>query len=139
MKTSEILIEARDMISDPSKWIKQAFAYDLDGNVLNCGADGSAVCWCSMGAVQKATNGEHFPEWDAEFYLIKAVNQIEGDKTSVHDFNDENEHADVMQMFSVAIRIAKEDEAQSNTADSMLGKSKPWRVEQPTVIVKENQ
>ena len=50
----EILVKARELISDEDRWIKYEFALDKDTNVTNpCGNE--AYMWCLTGSINAAS------------------------------------------------------------------------------------
>jgi hypothetical protein len=58
--TKEILIKAREIISDEKNWTQGIEARDKDGNTVAY-FNPLAICFCSIGAVERAaflTNGD---------------------------------------------------------------------------------
>ncbi len=49
MNKKEIIEQAINLISDPNKWTKAAYARNSRGEPVKY----LAVCWCAMGAVEK--------------------------------------------------------------------------------------
>jgi hypothetical protein len=49
------LIEARDLISDPNRWVKGCAAVDADGIGVDA-LDKSAVQFCAVGAIDRVCN-----------------------------------------------------------------------------------
>jgi hypothetical protein len=62
MKTSQILMDALDIIDTPGKWTKHAFARKAPESDIVLGTTtfdmSEAVCFCSLGAVRKASNAK---------------------------------------------------------------------------------
>lgn len=88
----ETLIKAKEIISDPDKWIKDNY-YDPDRE----------GCYCSLGALGMAEDGHPSGfSFSLKYYLSEGL--PEG-LYSVADFNDDPEttHSDVMAMFDKAI------------------------------------
>ena len=115
MKTSTILKRAKKLISDPKRWTKNAFAKASDGNVISPESD-NAVCWCSMGAVRKASFGKsRYDQAKATLEMAAKRFRIVGVDRDVapipEDVNDHRDHATVMRMFDSAIRLAERQEA----------------------------
>lgn len=54
MKTSKVLLKAMDIIATPDKWTKGCFARDINQDSTSADYP-DAVCWCALGAIQKAT------------------------------------------------------------------------------------
>lgn len=112
MKTSTILKRAKKLISDPKRWTQHAFAKAANGNVIGPESD-NAVCWCSIGALRKASFGtgcygraEAMLEMAAKRFQIQIYRQTYPD-----DVNDQRDHATVLRMFDSAIRLAERQEA----------------------------
>lgn len=100
MKTSAVLLKAMDIIATPDKWTKGSFARDI--NQVSTSADEpDAVCWCALGAIQKATKNSKASA-DASLYLVSAV------ETIVPIFNDYSSttHDEVMEKFMTAAFLA---------------------------------
>lgn len=113
MTPKEILVCARELLSDPNKWTKKTMARDATGKHVSA-KDDSAVCWCMAGAIEKCD--DHFTKgyawqirgselsraWDA---LLK-VGVVSGEpiKAGV-EFNDDPEttHEMLMRRFDAAI------------------------------------
>lgn len=103
MKPSEILKAAKAVIENPDKWTQGAFARDTQGNRLPGGYGDEATCFCSLGAVEKATQLDWYDTPDIVVYLEEAIDD------QVAHFNDSASHADVMQMFDKAITLAESE------------------------------
>lgn len=52
-RTSEILIEALNILSSPAKWTQGAMARDADSVTISA-INPDAICWCLDGALYKA-------------------------------------------------------------------------------------
>lgn len=108
MKTSEILIAARDLIADPARWTQYASARDAEGKYVECD-DEKAVCWCAMGALKHVCPLGRFIRTDR--WLDRAGKELFG-RLDVA-VNDELGHAAVMQMYAKAIADAQAEEARA--------------------------
>lgn len=53
MTEKEVIQQARNLLTDPSKWCQRFFAYDEEGGCRQ-GWSSHAVKWCSLGALQWA-------------------------------------------------------------------------------------
>jgi hypothetical protein len=107
MHASEILIAAKQLIQDPKNHTQKEYARNKEG--VFCGpASSEAVCWCSVGAVNKALGNEIYTEIDPESFLYMAASDIFN--TSAVNVNDNLDHSAVMTMFDHAINLAKEAE-----------------------------
>lgn len=102
MNPHEILVAARDLISDPSKWIQHGLAQDAEGGFCTHSAD-RAVAWCAIGAIYKV--GGAGP---AATEAHKEINRLATDKR--HGFvadNDHLPHSGVLAAFDRAIEATK--------------------------------
>lgn len=89
----EVLVQARDLISDPKRWTHLYAARNAVGDSVGpCAED--AVCWCSVGAVEKVGSNLYFD-------VTKALRKVMGD--SIPKFNDSSPHEDVLAAFDIAI------------------------------------
>ena len=114
-KNSEILELALSYTeNNPEVWFKGALAGDADGNKLAIADDPSAVCWCAMGLVSKASQ-----ELDVEMCELTEINfdaldflypHAPGGYISFYNDAPETTHADVVRMFKLGIADAKAKE-----------------------------
>lgn len=96
----EILIQARDLLSNPARWTQGHLACDeLDKPVLVNSPD--AVCWCAIGACNKVSGktGEH-PD-----SLRRAAEEMRG--WSPSQVNDSVGYEATLEMFDRAIEIER--------------------------------
>lgn len=56
MTPHEILVDARALLTDPEHWTQGTFARDRRGYPVSAASE-NAVCWCTYGALTKATPG----------------------------------------------------------------------------------
>jgi len=115
MKTAkDLLIEARNLISDPKNWAQGVEVTDCDGWELPYVWHHTATCFCSIGAIKKASETdtdfldldfEETPYAKAITAMTNAVQKLSGYYDTIEGFNDaqETEHSDVMVMFDHAI------------------------------------
>ena len=109
MKPSELLIKAKAVIADPKHWTQGSYAKVAEGR--NVGpAKPDAVCWCSIGAIDKVAHEEstYAARFAATRYL--AVVSDKYGSSGIPDFNDNSSHETVMKAWDKAIKLAKEDE-----------------------------
>lgn len=107
MKTSELLIQAKQLIQDPANWMKEDYHKVIDGK----------ECYCSLGAIARVMNPEvdmQIINYDwlnnrAERLLNTAIGKPTNSVTFAV-FNDENEHEKVMEAFDKAIYLAQVEE-----------------------------
>jgi len=104
---------AKELISDPSKWIRFNFAQDSEGRIVEA-TDRSACKWCLLGAVNKTE--ESIYTYGSVYGFLEAAAKDFGYSWTRVDLkgignppllNDETDHPTVMKMFSLAIRYAK--------------------------------
>ena len=58
MDDIEILTQARELLAQPGKWTRQAFARDAAGEEMH-GHEPSAVQFCAIGAIERVTGQRH--------------------------------------------------------------------------------
>ena len=99
MTTLEVLKKARDLISTPDKWTKGAVARDRHGFAVEPYAQ-MAVCWCSVGALERAV-GANLNVYYAAFAVLRKQHD-----ESVVSFNDDpnTTHQDVLDLFDRTIK-----------------------------------
>jgi hypothetical protein len=103
VKTSEILIEAKRLISDPGNWLKMSFSNADDPTSPR------ATKFCAAGSIHRAAGqpmiiGAHTRGGPFEFFR-QAIGQ-----KHIGDWNDEHTHEEVMSAFDRAIELAKKKE-----------------------------
>lgn len=103
MNPKETLIAARNLITDPNNWTYNAYSRDIDGNGLMDGYAEAAVCWCAVGAIEKAAND--CLRSDAVQNAIALILPHIG-VFKLETFNDQHNHEDVLDVFDVAIAAA---------------------------------
>ena len=109
MKPSELLIKAKAVIADPKHWTQGWYAHNADGfDVGSC--EPEAVCWCSVGALDKVAHEEGAVDarFEAASYLFKVADEF--GCSDIPDLNDHSSHETVMKAWDKAIKLAKEDE-----------------------------
>ena len=85
MKTSQVLMQALDIIDTPGKWTKEVYARDRDGSPTFPNSN-NAVCFCSLGAVQKVLTGQSPVEtFKAIFALTLPINNKVGGLGGIGD------------------------------------------------------
>lgn len=104
---SEVLRAARELISVPERWTQDATARSVKRRPVLPRSQ-KAVCWCSVGAIDRATESTFSPEaMDARSFLRDAA------KTNViSTWNDmrSRTHAEVLAAFDRAIVLADDKE-----------------------------
>lgn len=101
----ELLTDARDLISDPSKWTKGAMARNKDGK-LTSPTDEESVSYCAIGALVVCRPIE--PYFTTYHKAVRILNRIakgrSGDKT-IDRFNDSahRQHWEILKVFDQAI------------------------------------
>lgn len=124
MKNSEILIKAKEIIADPASWRRVHRATDRNGKVVPATSK-SAVCFCAVGAVERALNFKSPINDDDAVYRLDVVKILDsvvqnlknyGNPNFIWQFNDRHatKHADVLDVFDKAIRVAKAKEISNN-------------------------
>lgn len=109
--TLETLIEAKQIISDPARWIKHTYAQNADGNPTEVLAL-DAVCFCMLGAVKRAY-GDHITLTPMVRILANVIGRGEhrDNLLAIYSYNDKpiRSHQDVMETFDKAIKHALEE------------------------------
>lgn len=105
MELIDLLIRAREVISDPDRWTAHDFARNGVGHRVRP-QDPTAVCFCSLGALAKVSKPvDASPGYtlvdEAEFHLSQFM---EGD---VPLFNDTRTHQEVLAAWDEAISDLK--------------------------------
>jgi hypothetical protein len=95
----DVLIKAREIISDEKNWTQRAEARDKDGITVSY-LRPWAVCFCSVGAVERAAIGHPGRNLDALEALSGEIS------SNIAEFNDNSSHAEVLAMFDKAIANA---------------------------------
>lgn len=110
MNTKEILIEARNIISDEKNWTQGAEAREQNGDPVSPRCPW-AVCFCSIGAVHRAAikivnNGFGVYSLDTSRLRTGAVGALAKELkcyTHIDQFNDASTHQEVLALFDRAI------------------------------------
>lgn len=132
MKDSELLILAKAEITSPENWAKDYFARDELNKPIDV-LDHRACKFCSMGAVHKALQRHsestgviergQFARTARLFQFLEAsIGFYENDiGQGVASFNDSEDtrHDDVMAVFDLAIKAAKQKEEDEQSVPSV--------------------
>lgn len=98
----ELLLVARQAISNPENWTQYVIARDAEG-VMIFPDSSKAVCWCSLGALRKAQEDLKADETTyVEAYDV-LCDVLDG---SIVAYNDTHTHAEVLALFDKAITNA---------------------------------
>lgn len=102
--TLETLVQAKALIADPKRWIKNDYE-ELDGN--------GDRCFCSIGAIAYAANLDYGPAHQCE--ASRLLRAVVAPETGFADrdfacYNDEHTHDEVMTAFDKAIEKAIKNE-----------------------------
>lgn len=104
MKTTvQILEEARELLSDESRWTKGVIARKANGSPTIV-RDKKATCFCSIGAIYKVSNNLHI------VHTTELLHKVVGDSISYFNDAPERKHSEVLEAFDKAIELAKEGE-----------------------------
>lgn len=109
MKASEILTQARELLSDEKRWNQGYYALN-ESKAHREAEDVDAVCFCSLGALAKVagrTTGNYVNSGPDVDYLVKAVKGRHASDVVI--FNDSHDHAEVIEAFDKAIELAQKD------------------------------
>lgn len=109
-----VLARASALIDTPEKWTKKANARSRDGShVYLDGERDLAVCFCADGALQAASFDLFGDDTGTEYRNAVRVLTNVMEVVYPHEFNDrlETTHADVMDAFTEATKVAIEEAA----------------------------
>ena len=109
MKPSELLTKAKAVIADPKHWTQGWYAKDAEGQPVGP-RKSYAVCWCSLGALDKVAHEENTYSTHSTTAGYLDVVSVECGYSGIPDFNDNSSHEIVMKAWDKAIKLAKEDE-----------------------------
>ena len=108
MSAKEILVAARELLSDPDHWTKLVLAKTVN-NEPKEPTDPEAVCWCSIGALYKVTGiSVSLPDSSATIVYAaqRKLEEALGNDLGIDEFNDCSEHKEVLELFDKAIQNA---------------------------------
>lgn len=112
MKALELLIKARELITNPSNWTQGEGARDVNDKPIRSTAEMrcSAVKFCAYGAMGQAAmllghDGFH-PEYDVARGHLREVCREKYGTPNVSVANDKIEHVEVLSIFDAAIERA---------------------------------
>lgn len=121
IKTSQVLSETRELLSEPDHWGQGTNGRDANGEPV--GALDSLACrWCLVGGIMKTINrhGLSLDEWDQAYSKARAtLASVFGDfYGSVAVWNDlpGRQHSEVIEALDKAIVKAREQEGKTNEA-----------------------
>ncbi len=105
----DIIVNARGILSDPSHWTKGKMAKDIHGKPTES-AKSDAVCWCTTGALKKATleylnmkdTAQYFWVYDA-FAENSGVLKYPEHRNISWNYDINTKHEDVLKAFDKAI------------------------------------
>ena len=107
-EVKQTLIKARSLIEKPENWLQGSFSCDAEGN--HCFAtEENAVCFCSLGAVERAIN-ETIVDYGCGADVYAAARELLQVKmgTSAIKFNDSHTHQEVLAKFDEAIKYLEQ-------------------------------
>jgi hypothetical protein len=107
MKIVDILTGGKEVLSDPKHWTQEHCAKDADGKPALFNAK-NATCWCSVGAIAKAHGQNTGPKQYQCLGLLDRAAGALGYPDAIK-LNDTANHGTVMQMFDLAIGLAREE------------------------------
>ena len=101
MTAKEVLIDAKNLISDPNNWLRTALACDKEGFPVDP-EDKNACKWCASGALLKVAHGEPLDKAVDLLLRVLDVSLTQAD-VAIPIFNDNSTHEEVMELFDKAI------------------------------------
>ena len=104
---TEVLTEARNLISEPEHWIQGVYARDAQGLPTDWGSP-EAVCWCVTGAILKAAAAIQEQSIEHHALVMRSIKELMfGIDSNIYTFNDSHNHAEVLEMIGRAIEERK--------------------------------
>jgi hypothetical protein len=97
---AKVLRAARKLIEQPEAWTKEYIAQDAHDNWISP-LDKRAVCWCALGALERASHRLGISGDLACGLLGRAI------RGSIADYNDTHTHKQVIGRFDRAIALAE--------------------------------
>lgn len=104
----EVLIKAKETISNPENWTKGVMALDRNGNSVSTLSE-KAVCFCSFGAVHRNELNFSWQRVDEALDFICVFCEKETG-FSLMTFNDRSSHKEVLNLFDSAISFLESKE-----------------------------
>lgn len=102
---TQVLIEAKALISNPKNWTTNYFAKDDEG--FDCDPSKKAACqWCAMGAVYHIVGKFSYLEAKEEWKLLAAASDSLY-RSTVVAVNDNLGHAPIMRVYDKAIELSR--------------------------------
>ncbi len=104
MRWKELLIYAKNLILDPSKWCQKSYAKGRYGQAIT-GTHPEACQWCAVGALYCAALRGSFNnrERTEAFLKLQHASWVMCPYLSPVGINDKRTHADVIKMYDLAI------------------------------------
>ena len=115
MNTIELLKKAREVITDPDRWVQRRYGEAEGGRILTKVAAAHRVC--AVGALYKAAGielgaSENFEGMlGAKDELLKDIGSHEEEKYqnfAITEFNDQTSHEEVLALFDTTIERLEE-------------------------------
>lgn len=113
MKPSEILIAARELLSDEKNWVKGYYAFNEFRDQREV-QDNDASCFCMVGALAKASGAKTGMGPDDDSYENVSTPEVDylvmaTGNSHIPNFNDASQrtHAEVIAAFDQAIKLAQ--------------------------------
>lgn len=106
-EVADVLLAARDLISDPEHWTQGTLCRDVHGDRSNID-DPETHSYCAIGALHAVLGdvAQFHHRVNSVKDALRGALPIDG--PPIHVFNDEHTHAEVMELFDTAIRNVKD-------------------------------
>lgn len=105
MKTTvQILTEARELLSDESRWTKGVVARKESGEPVLPNHP-EACSFCTLGAIAKVAEGD-----EVYYPVMSILRHVMGQTITFFNDAPERKHSEVLEAFDKAIALAKEQE-----------------------------
>lgn len=118
MKTSEVLIKSKALITDPKNWIQGDFSRNEDGSYPWVpDFESEAVCFCTIGAIAQVTGlkGDIFSNRCEALHIVRDTlgHKLGNSNVGVAEYNDTRSHEDVLELFDLSIKASLEEESKN--------------------------
>ena len=98
----KVLKDARTLLSDPKNWTRDEFARDYTAKPTLVNSE-SAVCFCTMGAVERVSNVSRAGDVIRDLYQTLICDPYFSGYSNIAQFNDRTSHTKVLELFDKTI------------------------------------
>ena len=103
----EVLVKARELISDPERWTHGVYARDAKGESCFDSSD-EATCFDALGALNRVSGTRMRARTSASSFLYEAIDSVPS-PYSIGEINDQLGHEATLKIFDRAIELATKE------------------------------